>query len=462
MVWKQTLWIALFMLSWFPVGMLIYASSTTTTYTQDFSIFNEDWNGYSTWRQDISDMGYETLAIQSSMSVVTRYNGSAVLVVSGPVIGFSIDAVFVIFNHLMRGGGVLIADDFGSANRSFALLNNLVAGAASGTAPVKVQGLLAFTGGVLLDLDSYDKTPKLPVITDLRPGLDGGALTQGVTSLHLNWATALSPKSALGLSGIAWTTRRAWCDKNISDPNPYPDPDEWNGSLPVAGAIDLSLVLSPRAGRIVAVSDPSMFTNDMINRGDNRRFAQNIISWLSHGDTDQPVVFCEDLLATPWYAPEFFFGAYLSRVLWLSTLPYISAVYPFITVVGIKKYLPDIKKPEVKAVSEVFVRRGRTYFSERMAYYRTEGNYARVVKMLYRKLKRDLKRTQGWADYDALKVWDLLKSKDPQMTRDDFLKRIQRIEAISSNPRMKIRESEMMDLFFFMRTIQDKLVESKM
>ncbi len=413
------------------------------------------------FRQDINDLGYETLAIQSSMSVVTRYNGSAVLVIAGPVADFSIDAVFVIFDHLMKGGGVLIADDFGTANRSFLLLNSLVAGAATGNAPVEIQGLLAFTGGVLLDLDSYDTSPKLPIVTDLRAGLDGGALTEGCRSLHLNWATALSPKSALGLSGIAWTTNRAWCDNNISDPNPYPDPDEWNGSLPVAGAVDLGLMLGPNAGRIVAVSDPSMFTNDMIGRGDNRRFAQNIIRWLSHDNTDMPVVFCENLLATPWYAPEFFYGSYLSRVLWLSTLPYVSALYPFVTVVGIKKYLPDLKKPEVKAVSEVFMRRGQTYFSERMTYYRTEGNYARVVKMLYRKLRRDLKRKHGWSDYDPLRVWDLLKQKEPQMTKQEFLSRIERIEKISSNPRMKIRESEMMDLFFFMRTIQDKIVESK-
>lgn len=462
---KKALWIVLFALSWIPVGMLFVSnvSNVPDVYPQDFSIYNQGWNGLSTFREDIESMGYTPVAIQSSMSVVTRYEGNAVLVITGPVRDFSIDAIFVIFDHLMNGGSVVIADDFGTANASFALLNTLISGQVTEHAPVPVHGILSYTGGVLLDLNSYDKSPKLPIITDFRPGLDGGALTVGVSSLHLNWATAINPRSALGLAGIAWTSERSWCDRNITDPNPYPDDGEWNGSLPVVGALDLGGLVGDgsRGGRIVAISDPSIFTNDMINRGDNRQFAHNVINWATHGEQNQTIVFCENLLAVPWYAPEFFFGLYLSRVIWLSTLPFVSFLYPFVTVVGIKKYLPDMKKPEVKAVSEVFLRRGQTYFSERMAYYRTEGNYARVIKMLYRKLRRDMKRKYLWAEYDSQKVWDLLKAKDPKLKRNDFFKTITRIEKIAANPAMKIHENEMMDLFFFMRNIQNKLIATK-
>ncbi len=463
---KRPLWIVLFALSWIPVGMLFVANvaHVPDVYPQDFSIYNQDWNGLSTFREDIEGMGYTPVAIQSSMSVATRYEGNAVIVITGPVRDFTTDAIFVIFNHLMNGGSVIIADDFGTANSSFALLNSLISGQLAQSSPIQVQGILSYTGGVLLDLNSYDKSPKLPVITDFRPGLDGGALTQGVSSLHLNWATAINPRSALGLAGVAWTSDRSWCDRNITDPNPYPDDGEWNGSLPVVGALDLSIfgVGGSRGGRIVAISDPSIFTNDMIDRGDNRQFARNVINWATHGELNQTILFCEDLLATPWYAPEFFYGMYLSRVIWLSTLPYIYALYPFVTVVGIRKYLPDMKKPEVKAVSEVFLRRGQTYFSERMTYYRTEGNYARVIKMLYRKLRRDLKTKHLWAEYDPQKVWDLMKDRDPALKRSDFFKTISRIEKISANPSMKIRENEMMDLFFFMRNIQNKLIDTKM
>ena len=187
----------------------------------------------------------------------------------------------------------------------------------------------------------------------------------------------------------------------------------------------------------------------------------NIIEWLSHSDTSQPVLFCEELLAVPWNSAEFFFGLYLGRALWLSSLPILSALYPLLTAIGIKKYLPELKKPEVKSVSDVFLRRGQTYFSERMTYYRTEGNYARVVKMLHRKLKRGLKKQQQMIEYNSKDLWELMRYKDPKLREGEFLATLTRIEEIAANPNMKIKESEMMELFFFMRNIQSLLIDTR-
>ncbi len=461
MAYREVLWVLLFVLAWFPVAMLAVSSVAggVEEYPQDFSIYNRNWNGLSNYRTEIESTGRSVLAIQSSMSVISRYDGQAVLVIVGPVKDFSLEAVLVIFEHLRMGGGILIADDFGTAPSSFYLLNTLLAAQMGGQLPA--DGIVAFTGGVLLDLNSYDKSPKLPVIRDLRVGLDEGALTQGVGSIHLNWATALSPRSIIGMAGIAWTTNRAWCDLNISAPDPYPDGNEWNGSLPVVGAIDMSAVTSGlMTGRMVVVSDASVFINDMLDRGDNRRFSSNIIDWLSHGNTSMPVVFCENLLVTPINSAEFFYGLYLSRILWLSTMPMLSALYPLITVIGIRRYIPDTRRPEVKPMSEVFMRRGQTYFGERMAYYRMQGNYARIVKMIYRKLVRDLKRTYGWTDYDPKRVWAILSYKSPRLKEEDFFKTIERIEELSAKPNTKIWESELMNLFFFMNDIHALLVEA--
>jgi hypothetical protein len=459
MGWKETLQVILFILSWVPVGIL--AGSTLvgveSNYNYDFSIYNEDWNGLSQFANNIEGTGRNVSSIQASMSVVSRYpNGSAVLIIMGPVRDFTLDASLVIFQHLMVGGSVLIADDFGSANTSLSLLNflmNQLMGINN------TRGLLSFTKGVLLDLDSYDlaKEPRLPIIRDFRSASDGGALTAGVSELHLNWASAINPYSLLGQAGIAWTTPRSWCETNITDETPDPDPYEWSGSLPVAGAIDF-----PDLGKIVAISDPSIFSNDMWGQfSGNRQFGDNIIEWLTDGDTSQPILFCEQLLEIPWWASEFFFGLYLGRVLWLSSLPLFYAVYPLLTTLGIRKYLPDIKKPEVKSVSDVFLRRGQTYFSERMAYYRTEGNYARVVKMLYRRLRRGLRKTQQWTEYDSKKVWETMHYKDPKLKENEFFRTIARIEEISTNPNITIKENEMMELFFFMRNIQSHMIDTR-
>ena len=462
MGWKEILQVILFILAWVPVGIL--AGSTLvgaeSSYAYDFSIYNDEYDGLSQFANNIESNGRDVMSIQASMSVASRYNGSAVIVIMGPVRDFSIDAAIVIFTHLMAGGGVLIADDFGSANTSFGLLNLLMN---SFIPDNRTQGLLSFLDGVVLDLDSYDhaKDPRLPIIRDLRSGLDGGALTAGVSEIHLNWASAINPYCLLGQSGIAWTTARTWCETNITDPTPSPDPHEWNGSLPVVGAIDLA-VTGNSSGRLVAISDPSIFNNDMWGRfSGNRQFGDNIIEWLSDGDMTQPILFCEQLLEIPWWESEFFFGLYLGRVLWLSSLPIFAAAYPLVTTLGIRKYLPDIKKPEVKSVSEVFLRRGQTYFSERMTYYRSEGNYTRVVKMLYRRLRRGLRKAQQWTEYDPKKVWEVMHYKDPKLKESDFFRAISRIEEISANPNIKIKENEMMELFFFMRNIQSHMIDTR-
>ncbi len=466
MGWKETLQIVLFFLSWLPVALLAGTTifGVTENYPQDFSIYNQQYNGLSDFRTQIEGVGYTTASIESTMSVISRYNGSAVLVIMGPVSYFTIDAVLTLFQHLTAGGGVLIADDFGTANSSFELLNTLIAGTYS-QGSAQAHGFLSYTGGVLLDLNSYAMSPKLPIIRrsngGFRPGLDLGALTAGVNELYLNWATAINPLCLVGQSGVAWTTTRSWCETNITSLNPYPSDSEWNGSLPVVGALDLGVLSSNLRGRLVATSDPSIFINDMLSRGDNSRFARNVIDWLSYGNKSRPIVFCENLLAVPWASAEFFYGFFLGRALWLSTMPYFAPLYPILTVVGIKKYLPDVKKPEVKSVSEVFLRRGQTYFSERMTYYRSEGNYARVVKMLYRKLKRDLVKKFSWSEYDSRKLWELMRYKDSSLDEARFYKSIDRIEEISSKPGMKIKESELMTLFFWMKNISSVLVETR-
>ena len=463
MGWKEILQVILFILAWVPVGIIAGGTlvGVQSSYSYDFSIYSDDYSGLSQFSNNIESNGRDVMSIQASMSVASRYNGSAVIAIMGPVRDFSLDAALVIFTHLMAGGGVLIADDFGSANASLGLLNLLL------HATLGNSTLLTFIDGVLLDLDSYDplKEPRLPIIRDFRAGSDGGALTAGVTELHLNWASAINPFCLLGQGGIAWTTSRSWCETNITDPSPEVDTpyeESLAGSLPVVGALDLSTAENPNGGKLVAVSDPSIFNNDMWRRfPGNRQFGDNVIEWLSDGDASQPILFCEQLLEIPWYESEFFFGLYLGRVLWLSSLPILSAAYPLVTTLGIRKYLPDIKKPEVKSVSDVFLRRGQTYFSERMTYYRTEGNYSRVVKMLYRRLRRGLRKTQQWTEYDPKKVWETMHYKDPKLKESEFFRAIARIEEISANPSIKIKESEMMELFFIMRNIQSHMIDTR-
>ena len=105
MGWKEILQVILFILAWVPVGIL--AGSTLigaeSTYTYDFSIYNDEYDGLSQFANNIESNGRDVMSIQASMSVASRYNGSAVIVIMGPVRDFSIDAAIVVFSHLMAG-----------------------------------------------------------------------------------------------------------------------------------------------------------------------------------------------------------------------------------------------------------------------------------------------------------------------------------------------------------------------
>ncbi len=466
MGWKEVLQIGLFILAWIPIGFL--AGTTLVGIppglydNTDFSVYNDNWNGCSNYRIWMERNDYQVQTIESTMSVITRFNGSGVLVIMGPVRDFSIDATLTLFQHLMAGGSVIIADDFGTSNSSFIWLNNFLlnqTGYGDFLANLGVTGFLSFTKGVVMDLDSYYVSPRLPIIRDFNPS---HPITAGVGELHLNNASALTPTCALGATGIAWTSSRAWSENDTQTTTPTPDPYEYAGRLPVIGALDIGGAGLGAGGRLVAISDPSIFINEMWDQfPGNQRLAQNLINWITGGNTEIPVIFCEQLLEIPLTSGAFWFGNVMGRMLWASTNFILAPVYPLMTAIGIKKYLPDMKKPEMKSVSEVFMRRGQTYFSERMTYYRTEGNYARVVKMLYRKLRRSMQKKYQWTEYDKKKVWDLIQYKDPKIKEVNFFKTIGRIEEISSKPHIRIRESEMMKLFFWMKNIQDKLIEAK-
>ena len=481
MGWKEGLQLAIFFMSWIPIGMIIVSNFLPVTQAYPtFSIYNTDTSGLSDYRSAIEAEDYETAVIQASMSVISRYDGDAVLVIMGPVRNFATDLLPFygsIWNHLANGGSVFIADDFGKTNESFIAFNAFLFQQEQQVLGHNITSFVAFNQGVLLDLDSYDKSPKLPVITTFTPGYGAGALTTGVTEIHLNWASTLRVDSAIGAAGVAWSTRRAWCESEIEvddpdsddpkdmipNPNPYPDGNEPNGTLPIAGAIDFPLAMSEdvNPGRIVVMSDPTAFTNDMWRFPGNRRFGLNIINWLSFGDRDQTIVFCEHLLEVPLSSAEFFYGQFLNRILWMTAQQFLAPIYPIMTAIGIKKYLPDMKKPEVRSVSEVFLRRGQTYFGERMAYYKSEGNYGRVVRMLYRKLRRDIRRQHSLKEFNVRIVWELMRAKDVSIDERTFKRQIQRIETIASKPSTKINETELMGHFFFMRNISQKLVSIK-
>ena len=107
-----------------------------------FSIYNEDWNGLSEFREIIEEMypedrdgdGYpdSIKTIISSINAVNRLeNETGILVIMGPSVHYDISEAVALVLFIMNGGTVLIADDFGTANDLLRGLNTLIRAAGS-------------------------------------------------------------------------------------------------------------------------------------------------------------------------------------------------------------------------------------------------------------------------------------------------------------------------------------------
>jgi hypothetical protein len=207
-----------------------------------FSVYNEQWDGLSEFR-DIIETQYPDMKINTllgSANALNRLNGSAgaeagTLVIVGPKTGYDFTEAIAILLYAAKGGRVIIADDFGTANdileyfsmlietlantiledqstNLFGLDQNSLGGSGSQQVtcstnrsnPFPIVGL-AFNRTLLVDTQSFYKSPVQPIFTPPpAEGLEGTTYTaiapwltpmiKGVDKVIGNLATIISMK----------------------------------------------------------------------------------------------------------------------------------------------------------------------------------------------------------------------------------------------------------------------------
>ena len=195
-----------------------------TTNSTNFSIYNERWNGASTFKDLFKEHDNEgqISTIVGSSNVLNRLNASEMnntrgsLVILGPAIHYDFSESLAILMYAINGGRVLIADDFGTANDILGVLSIFLgflsqielemdanvfgmdtstSGNASNGASFQfpIAGI-AFNGSLLADQGSYDSTPLTPIFQS--PSSSG---TSSETSYRVTapWVTDFTS----GLSG---------------------------------------------------------------------------------------------------------------------------------------------------------------------------------------------------------------------------------------------------------------------
>ncbi|MCW4050734.1 MAG: DUF4350 domain-containing protein [Candidatus Bathyarchaeota archaeon] len=201
----------------------------------DLWVENPYWNGLSTVY-----LRYHPVRV-NDLSKVMDYNPvNSTLMIIGPSRHFTEEEKNHIEGYLMRGGSVVLADDFGTGNELLELLG------------VDVR----FNGSVLLDRLMNDGSYQLPLVTDAR--MAGG-------SIVLNYPTVL--QNVGGLEVVAFSSGFSYLSESIA----YPDAGSRFGSFPVLGRLVVG------EGELVLLSDSSVFINGMIGKSGNEGLLDGLV-----------------------------------------------------------------------------------------------------------------------------------------------------------------------------------------
>jgi len=261
-----------------------------------FSIYNEGWDGLSEFKDIIEDRFHEDRdedgypdsikTIVSSINAVNRLeNETGILVITGPAVHYDISEAVALVLFLMRGGSVIISDDFGTGNDLLKGLNTLirVMGSLIGIGGLTDELTLsierewdgemedvevAFAGigfnqSVLIETSDYSLSPTRPILHQNKyaPMLSG-AIGRRVDNVIADFATILSMQVRAvdpkwnnatwwmpfpGLLGwLETSTHYSWLENSVKEAERgnylWTPGEEW------AGGISLSIDVTLNAG----------------------------------------------------------------------------------------------------------------------------------------------------------------------------------------------------------------------
>ncbi|MFW9830583.1 MAG: hypothetical protein ACFFD8_02280 [Candidatus Thorarchaeota archaeon] len=449
-----------FAIAWLPI--LLSVTGVGGVDTLPFSIYNENaypGDGCSEFAETLRNDGFEVNPLISSLSVVNGIPQNSVLCIIGPTHFFSVIESSALIDFFLAGGSLLIADDFGSANT---LLDGL-AMLMQGTWPIEMQGFIpvsriGFNRGLLLDADSNDNgRPLLPVITSFN---DGGRIFSSSHRVVMNFATGL--KGINSSSALASSSTNSWivagdvltAIEHGTDPS-YIAFNTTRGDQAGPFALMAELRVSNATGSIILLSDPSIFINNMINRGTNRLFTSELIAYLARQSNANTIIIDHNHLGWPASAPVLYVGLMLGQITYVSTNWLLAPLAPLLAIWMVRRYLPA-GKPEKQKPMELYRLRRQTLFTKALHDYVDKQQYDEALQVIYGKLKRDLRRRHGLRTFDVPR---LLVSVSRTRQSDDIARLTDDFEALEKtvNESRRINREQFLDLFFKIERIRENI-----
>lgn len=237
----------------FGVVVVVGFVAATSFSTVAFGTYNPAWDGTSSLERLAGGTGTEqTVALRATRYGAMEPNGTVAFVLA-PESRYDRAAAAEVADFVRRGGTLVVASKPGSG---VGPANDLLAGVGAGA---------RIDDRPLRDGFRNHRGPAMPVA----PNVTDNRLVRGVDALTLNHGTVVRPGKATVL--IA-TSRNAYLD--VDGDGTFDGPTnavERPRSYPVV------TVESVGEGRVLVVSDPSVFVNAMLERPGNERFARAVL-----------------------------------------------------------------------------------------------------------------------------------------------------------------------------------------
>jgi len=443
-IYKQALFIIIFIFCFIPILSPLIDRGEND---QNFSIYNDNWNGASDFKLAIETAGYEVMVVQSSLSATERLDKSILLILLGPNQFY--DPIFEIpyfIDFLNGSNSLLICHDHGST--STLLWEILIASVFD---PDIMIPLTIFPNGILRDNASYDPetTPEFPIIQNFAAHPTTANIDEVILSVA-SCAVGGPFIEAFGWTSIGSTTDYGFIDKDGNKRYNSPEDDL---NLGFMGLVDFGLPFPetfPLGGypqqvflandmgeqRVFVSADASLFNNELINPElgyDNMQFGINIIEWLTYANEgrnkDEWIVVFDEAHIRPEYSRDLtsagIFGYIMQYIVHLSTNPITAWIYPLLAFYTLRRYLPkkDKKKEEEKIAEqeekkeEMARFRTSSFFAQKIEEYKDKMKYRDALKLLYRRLERKLNTQLGGRKITTENVVNLVIAKDPSSTK---------------------------------------------
>ena len=219
---------------------------TASTSSASFSAYNGGWNGASKLQSQAETTGATSTTVRDTAAYTDGNASGTVAIVLSPTKPYDVRDRTRLRGFVQRGGTLVIADDFGTQTNS--LLANI--------------GAKSRLDGRLLRDERYNyRSPQMPVARNV----SNRSLVSDVPALTLNRGTAIRPNGATPLVN---SSVHSYLDTN------------GNGKLDTSESVErrpVATVERMGRGRVVVVSDSSLFINSMLDRPGNRAFANALV-----------------------------------------------------------------------------------------------------------------------------------------------------------------------------------------